>query len=588
MTRTLLLKKTRAFLFLLFATAIFEGAVAQAPVNITQPQNITVCAGQSAQFTIIASNSPTYLWQAAFDFHQRNWYPMNEFAIHASGGNTNTLTLTNNLDTINKLYFRCQVSNVDGTIYSDTVQITLRNATPPQPTLNGDHSTVCQGAPAVRNFYISGETNADLLTWSYSGTYDSIRTDGGGLDTLALYYFGLNATSGNVSVTGTNACGTGSSTTLPITVNTLQPTPAGTSGGAAVCVTYLVLPAGTVYTDPSTCNSINSVAPSGGSPVNGPVSTCVTVDASVQSYNGIPYVQRHYNIEPSANAATATATLTLYFTQTDFDNYNTARGSYPALPTGSGDAAGIANLRISQFHGTGTTPGTYAGGSGEIDPLDANIVWNAPASRWEVTFDITGFSGFFVSSGSLTPLPLTLISFTAQAGEDAVLLSWTTATEQNTSYFELQRSSDGVHFLPLATLAAAGNSNNTLHYSATDPLTGSLQAAYFYRLKMVDLDGKSSYSLVAAVKLLTTELAISLLPNPFHGQFTATISAPKTTDAILTVSDLSGKLLLKQNISLKKGVNSLDGSKISLLANGMYFMTVTTGVQHQTIRLVKE
>jgi hypothetical protein len=94
----------------------------------------------------------------------------------------------------------------------------------------------------------------------------------------------------------------------------------------------------------------------------------------------------------------ATATVTLYFQQQDFDNFNAAPSHGPALPTGPADSAGIANLRIYQFHGTSSShlPGAYNGGSAvNIDPVDKNIVWDALAQLWKVSFDVKGFSGFF-------------------------------------------------------------------------------------------------------------------------------------------------------------------------------------------------
>ena len=59
------------------------------------------------------------------------------------------------------------------------------------------------------------------------------------------------------------------------------------------------------------------------------IKTKTTIDATVQSFGGNAYLQRHYDIEPMNNASTATATLTLYFTQQDFDNYNAVNGSKP-------------------------------------------------------------------------------------------------------------------------------------------------------------------------------------------------------------------------------------------------------------------
>ena len=79
--------------------------------------------------------------------------------------------------------------------------------------------------------------------------------------------------------------------------------------------------------------------------------------------------------------------------------------TYQKNPT---DVADKANVRIYQFHGFSATgaPGSYPGGSTVIDPADSNIVWNATNQWWEVTFDVTGFSGFFVSNqGNITAVP---------------------------------------------------------------------------------------------------------------------------------------------------------------------------------------
>lgn len=149
-------------------------------------------------------------------------------------------------------------------------------------------------------------------------------------------------------------------------------------------------------------NKINEpvTVPSGANPVSGNVQTNTIIDPAVQTYNNQPYVQRHYEIVPENNAATATATITLFFSQQEFDNFNAYPGHGNDLPKNSSDAAGIANLRVYQYHGFSATgiPGSYNGGGVEIDPVDNNIVWNPVAQWWEVTFTVNGFSGFFVSS----------------------------------------------------------------------------------------------------------------------------------------------------------------------------------------------
>lgn len=112
----------------------------------------------------------------------------------------------------------------------------------------------------------------------------------------------------------------------------------------------------------------------------------------------------------------------------------------------------------------------------------------------------TGGVYFTVASANkiTTPLPMTLLSFTAAAIEKQVALKWCTASEKNNDYFTIERSTNGVTFTELAQIKAAGNSSVLLNYRAMDehPFTG----ISYYRLKQTDYDGRFSYSLVAPVE----------------------------------------------------------------------------------------
>lgn len=175
------------------------------------------------------------------------------------------------------------------------------------------------------------------------------------------------------------------------------------------------------------------VVPAGANPVQGDIKNRMIVDGTVQTYNGQPYVQRHYDIEPATNAATATATVTLYFTQQDFDAFNAVPGHGPDLPKTPNDASGIANLRVYQYHGLSTTnlPGTYSGVGTAIDPDNSNIRWNYIASCWEVIFGVTGFSGFFVGNANfntIQPPVITAGSSTIFCPGGSVMLTSTVTT----------------------------------------------------------------------------------------------------------------------------------------------------------------
>lgn len=332
----------------------------------------------------------------------------------------------------------------------------------------------------------------------------------------------------------------------------------------------------------SNCDEIARLTPSGASPVSGSVTTQVFIDGTVQSFNGYKYVQRHYDILPAANPNSATATVTLYFTQSEFDAYNTAVGaSALQLPTGASDASGKGNLRITQYHGTptgGNGPGNYPatwGGTGPahvaIDPADAGIVWNAGANRWEVSFEVTGFSGFFVyAANNTTPLPVGLLSFAAgQAGDNGVLLTWKVAKASDASEYIVERSADGSAFYAIGTVAATAESEYWLHdYS---PLGGSS----YYRLRTLETVGRISYSNVAEV-FIGTKPYVQIVPVPAHDNFTVATNAKGLS---ATLSDMHGKEY--QTVAVKDGIKVDVGS----LPAGVYMVKLSNGV---VMKVVKE
>jgi len=120
---------------------------------------------------------------------------------------------------------------------------------------------------------------------------------------------------------------------------------------------------------------------------------------------------------------------------------------------------------------------------------------------------VTGTTYIFYNPESA--LPVTLTSFEAKRNELEVILSWKTAAEVNSDYFEVQRSSNGVRWDILEERIPA--SGNAFNYSYTDrnPLTGQ----NLYRLKMIDKDGTFAYSRMVSL-LFDVEEDLVLYPNP--------------------------------------------------------------------------
>ena len=551
----------------------------QLPIYSMQPTTGLTCKGTSynGYFFISTTNTDSFVWQLSSD-QGNTWNTISDNADFR-GSNTSYLEFSGD-DTLNNHLVRGILSNIagmdtttSGLILIDTGQSTAANFSSP-------NMVVCKGQTQL--YTITGANLLDSMFFYSSIPY----TNSGPFDTTVLLNFNVTPGTYTLFANISNSCGI-VSRSISIVVQ-----PSGTDSANVAnqqeCSTTPVYPNGTTMYTNGNCNAIGAILPSGSNPVSGNIQTCVTMSPTVPSYGGIAYVPRYYSLEPSANASTSTATVTLYFTQADFTAYNAARGSEPALPTGPTDAVGISNLRVSQFHGTGTTPDTYVGGSGTIDPADSNIVWDAINSRWSVTFNITGFSGFFVSGTSIVPLPLTLTNFSGQAVAAGNLLSWQTTSEENTAYFEVQRATPGSStFADLGQVAAAGNSSVTRQYSYTDALA-TAHPTYSYRLKMVDLDGQYTYSPVVTLQSLVPSLTVLVSPNPFTQPVSLTVGSPAAGTANVVVLDISGARLVERSVVLQKGDNALDVSMIAGLPQGVYFLQVSTGSQQQTVKFVKE
>jgi hypothetical protein len=181
-------------------------------------------------------------------------------------------------------------------------------------------------------------------------------------------------------------------------------------------------------------------------------------------------------------------------------------------------------------------------------------------------------------------LPVQLLNFTGELkGDGSTLLNWITGSEKNTSVFEVQKSSDGNSFITIGTVPAHVNSSGSLNYTYTD--VKSFAGSNYYRLKMVDLNGSSSYSNV--VSLFTYTEQITVYPNPANNVLHINIPAPQDTLSQIAIINNLGIEVLSESVKLNKGVNIIN-LDISHLSSAMYFMTFS-GIENATVvKLIKD
>ena len=183
------------------------------------------------------------------------------------------------------------------------------------------------------------------------------------------------------------------------------------------------------------------------------------------------------------------------------------------------------------------------------------------------------------SNQAVQPLPVELVSFTAQLRGSQVNLNWVTASEKNNRGFEVQRSQDARDFSTILFKQGNGTTSARSTYDAVDarPLPG----LSYYRLKQIDNDGKFAYSPVVIVKNAGLTEA-SLFPNPTSGKLTVALPQAITAEALrVRIMDLTGRVMLETKLPV---TGELD---LSALPNGTYMVTVGAGQQQVTRKVVK-
>jgi hypothetical protein len=168
-------------------------------------------------------------------------------------------------------------------------------------------------------------------------------------------------------------------------------------------------------------------------------------------------------------------------------------------------------------------------------------------------------------------LPIKLAYFTGHYENNQSQLEWKTLTEVNANFFAVERSDDGRQFTQIGTVKATGNSTLPVNYAYTDkvPVNGSA----WYRLKTVDIDGKSEYSNVIRIINNNRNVnVLSVMPNPFESNVRMQVYADKSFPAIVRVADLTGREMYRTSTIITAGNNNITLNLPLSLSKGMYLL----------------
>lgn len=173
-------------------------------------------------------------------------------------------------------------------------------------------------------------------------------------------------------------------------------------------------------------------------------------------------------------------------------------------------------------------------------------------------------------------LPVELASFTAEAIKNDVELNWTTLTESGAADYTVQHATEASDWTSVGILSAAGDSRVEQDYTLIHQQPGT--GEHLYRLRMRDLDGTTTYSEILVVTLSEeAEPSLSVYPNPFGEELTASFAVTTAGLARIELNDLLGRTLVSRTEQVLAGITTLRLPELTNVRPGNYFLRVIQG-----------
>ena len=248
------------------------------------------------------------------------------------------------------------------------------------------------------------------------------------------------------------------------------------------------------------------------------------------------YVNRNWFVEPFG-ITSPNYDITLHYVQNDWIGNAGAESSVLPIKYSTSTGVGIWYQPDGGGFTNAETTGTGFGNSTQ------NFL------NWQ---SVNSFSEFGGAEGNNQPLPVELTSFSASCEEDIVTLTWQTASEQNSSHFDIERSNDGENWRVIGTVSAAGNSTEEINYSFID--SEKSNGDNYYRLNQVDIDGKNE--IYGPITISCGEEAkITTYPNPSKGEFNLVMYAKSSEKVTLKIIDGNSRVISTKVLEIQNGIN---------------------------------
>ena len=183
--------------------------------------------------------------------------------------------------------------------------------------------------------------------------------------------------------------------------------------------------------------------------------------------------------------------------------------------------------------------------------------------------------------GTTTVVPVSLLDFNGKYQHQSIALGWSTETELYTKYFTIEKSFDQVLFNPLISFPASGNSQGKNNYHHID--NTFLKAINYYRLKIVDFDGRYTFSKTIAVSAPIDNVVL-VFPNPVKDELFIRLQ-DGSMETTLRIADIKGTIV--KTLKLKAGIAETSINTTDL-PGGVYSIIFDSGKLKETLQFIKQ
>jgi hypothetical protein len=186
-------------------------------------------------------------------------------------------------------------------------------------------------------------------------------------------------------------------------------------------------------------------------------------------------------------------------------------------------------------------------------------------------------------------LPVKLTSFTATLNNNKADLKWNTATEINTSHFVIEKSINGTQYSDAGLVFATGGMDAKASYLFSDNVNTAQEGVIYYRLRSVDVDGKSQYSDIRTIRIgkqTSNSISILTFPNPVVNELQITIPNKwQNKKVTYEIFNSNGQVAQKSQTASGSQTETI---RVSNLSSGLYIVRVSCDGEIAQQKIIKQ